>query len=160
MEFETNPDVEKMEIEGENQFALLRVPSEISQKHALHMFSKKFSNFSVEESLIFTSKQTTMKSVIYSNESKRYFENFAILLVYSKSALRLYNIQKFYEDIKLEKTSDSSKINENYKLQLINEYSFVGIIQRVLLYEKYDQTFIVVALLEAKVFLIKILVFL
>jgi len=145
---ETNNEA-KMEIEGESEFSLIRNPSEISQKHALHMFCKKFSNFSIEESIIFNWK-TAMKPPIFSHESKGYFEYFAILLVYSKNKLRLYNIQKFYEDVKFN-MSEKKTSKENYELHLMNEFNFVGIIQKILLHEKYDQTFIVVALSEAKV---------
>ena len=158
LELENNTvPVDKMELE-EEKFPMLKVTSEISQKHAVHMFCKKFSNFSIEESIIFNWKQPTgqMKSLIYSTERKRYFEYFANLLVHSKNTLRLYNIQKFYEDFtgNINDKNVDLLSNENYELHLINEFNFVGIIQRVLLYEKFDQTFMVVGLSEAKVFYI------
>lgn len=145
MEFETNIPP-KMDIEAENQFSLQRVPSEISQKHTLHMFCKKFSNFSIEESIIFNWKNP-LKPPIFSHDCKRYFEHFAILLVYSKNKLRLYNIRKFYEETKMNEPP-----KENYELHLINEFNFAGVIQKILLHERFDQTFLVVALAESKVF--------
>ena len=109
MEFETNIPP-KMDIEAENQFSLQRIPSEMSQKHTLHMFCKKFSNFSIEESIIFNWKNF-LKPLIFSHDCKRYFEHFAILLVYSKNKLRLYNIRKFYEVTKMNEQPKSHPKN-------------------------------------------------
>lgn len=142
----------EMEFEEDPQFSINKTLSDTSQKHSLHVFRKKFSNFSIEDSLIFNWK-TGPKNLIYSNGTHRYFENFATLLVYSKSILRLYKIDKFYEDIKGNIAAETGIDSEKYELQLINEYNFPGMIQKILLYEKYDETFFVVSLSETKVFI-------
>lgn len=149
-----------MEEEGINQMELeedenyLATKPDAWQKHSLHVFYKKFSNFSAEESILFN-WNTEKKSLYFSRINEKYYENFAVLLVYSKNSIRFYNILKIYDQNKL----GSGELDlENYELQLINEFNVVGTIQKVLLYEKSDQTYFIVAFSDAKVVIREFLV--
>lgn len=147
IEEELPPIMNQMDIEEESKF--LGSKPDSWQKHCLHAFFKKFSNFCIEESIFFN-WNFGKKPIFYSTKTQKYYENFANLLVYSKNSLRFYNIHKIYE-LSSKFFNENSLEQENYELQLINEFPLVGTIQKILLFEKVDQIFFVIALSDAKV---------
>lgn len=114
-----------------------------SQKYSLHFYIESINNFLIEDSILFNfNKLISGSNILFSTQTQQYYEHFCNLLAYSKNKIRLYNVMKFHEN-------EQSK--ENYTLQLISEYNIYGNIQTVLLYEKYEQTYFIISLDEAKV---------
>lgn len=116
---------------------------ENSQKYSLHFYIESISNFSIEDSILFNfNKLVAGNNILFSTQTQHYYEHFCNLLAYSKNKIRLYNVMKSYENDQKEGA---------YGLHLISEYNISGNIQTVLLYEKYEQTYFIVSLDEAKV---------
>lgn len=154
MDFEDTPLPNNMDIEDEGKLffneeiknRLTRSKSEVIQKYYLHFFVKKFQNFTNENSLLFKFNTTYQQNFIFSSEKNKYYSIYSNLLVYSKNTIRLYNLIKYFDNF-----NNVITMQDSFNLQLISEFQIYGKIQKVILYERGEQIYFIVALNDAKV---------